>query len=185
MPWASPLCHAEGRAELPFDSCRARLYLAALEAQGYSMKPGGIFDLRSPLDMLKKAIHDIERLRNNPLDTYAAFDFFVTARHIPDWLRRTELFNHHIELRVCRHLGDSSKHPILTHKLHKQVQHSERRQGAWGEAWRQAWGDSWGENKLVVVLDTEDPDTSQLGTEIDALDLAEKVLAILKREVPE
>ena len=33
-----------------------------------------------------EAGHDLERMRGGPEDAYAAFDFFVTADHIVDWL---------------------------------------------------------------------------------------------------
>lgn len=50
------------------------------------MKSGGVFEITTPQHLLEKATHDIERLRTNHLDAYAAFDFFVTARHIPNWI---------------------------------------------------------------------------------------------------
>jgi len=59
-------------------------------------------------------------MRANSLDVYAAFDFFVTVRHLPDWLhpgdrieqkqRRGALFDKHVELRVARHIADEAKH---------------------------------------------------------------------------
>ncbi len=48
------------------------------------MSDGGIFELRTPQALLDKAVHDLERLRQDPSDAYAAFDFFVSARHMPE-----------------------------------------------------------------------------------------------------
>jgi hypothetical protein len=45
------------------------------------------FALRTPADLLAKLRHDFGRLKANPADSYAAFDFFVTGLHIKDWLR--------------------------------------------------------------------------------------------------
>jgi len=46
----------------------------------------GLFQLQTARDLLAKLGHDYERLRNSPNDAYVAFDFFVTAEHILDWL---------------------------------------------------------------------------------------------------
>ena len=46
----------------------------------------GIFDLKTPKDLLEKLGRDLERLRAAPNDTDHAFNFFVTAEHMPDWL---------------------------------------------------------------------------------------------------
>ena len=55
---------------------------------GYNlhMLHDGFFDLRSPVDLLDKMRRDFKRLRAAPKDTYAAFDFFVTASHMHEWL---------------------------------------------------------------------------------------------------
>jgi hypothetical protein len=45
----------------------------------------GIFELRNPEDLFEILKHDFERLRENPTDSFAAFDFFITAYHIWDW----------------------------------------------------------------------------------------------------
>ncbi len=83
------------------------------------MTVGGIFELRTPRALLDKAVHDLERLRQDPTDAYAALDFFVTARHLPDWIfpgdkvNRDTLFHSHVELRICRHIADSGKRYIV------------------------------------------------------------------------
>ncbi len=45
----------------------------------------GFFELATPPDLLKKLRHDLSRVQQNLTDSYAAFDFFVTAEHILDW----------------------------------------------------------------------------------------------------
>ena len=53
----------------------------------------GFFSLRSPRDLLRKLEDDCRRLRDaDPADAsaqYAAFDFFVTAEHLPDWVKHS------------------------------------------------------------------------------------------------
>ena len=154
------------------------------------MATSGFFELTTPRHLLAKVQHDLDRLRKNPVDIYAAFDFFVSARHIPDWLHPNDptlskaLFDAHVELRVCRHIADSGKHFRVTHGMHKQVLHTTRTTDAWGDSWGRAWGNSWGKSALVVELDPADPDTSILGQKIDVLKIAEKTLTVLQGIVP-
>jgi hypothetical protein len=45
----------------------------------------GVFDLRSPEQLREKLEADFKRVLGDPLDSYAAFDFFVTAWHLVEW----------------------------------------------------------------------------------------------------
>jgi hypothetical protein len=49
----------------------------------------GFFELQTPRDLLRKLKHDRERMNANPGDSFAAFDFVVTALHLHDWARQT------------------------------------------------------------------------------------------------
>ena len=101
-------------------------------------QPQGLFDLQGPRDLLEKLEHDFDRLKNSPRDEFAAFDFFVTARHLPDWLypdaqennwkKRADLLRNNPLLRVCAHIADGSKHFQSSH--HKSVQGTAVQQGA-------------------------------------------------------
>lgn len=154
------------------------------------MPSKGIFQRNSVRDLVSKARHDIARLRSNPTDAYAAFDFFVTVRHVPDWLypnqptKRDRLFAKHVELRICRHLADGAKHFEATHPRHKQLASTWKSSGAWGNAWAKGvwkpgvWGDG-----LFISLDPSDSDTKSIGSRISALELAERVLAIVEKTV--
>jgi hypothetical protein len=50
----------------------------------------GFLALRTPRDLLRKLEADFARLGQSSLESieaqYAAFDFFVTAEHLPDWI---------------------------------------------------------------------------------------------------
>lgn len=154
------------------------------------MNPGGTFDLKSPRQLLSKATHDLQRLRNDPTDAYAAFDLFVTLRHIPHWIfpgdeaKARAMIEAHPELRVCRHIADGAKHFVLTAKHHCQVQRTERTSSAWGKSWGKSWGGAWGQDALVIELDPADPGTAFLGTRTTALELGETVVKLLEGLVP-
>ena len=157
------------------------------------MKVPSVFGLKTPQDLMKKAEHDFARFRANPRDVYAAFDYFVTAQNVPEWLYPTKkqknhldkVFQNYVELRVCRHVGNAVKHLKLENrKDNKQVDSTYLSPGAWGGSWGEAWGGSWGRGQLMIVLDHGDPDTAILGLEVHALVVAEKAMKILRKLVP-
>lgn len=42
--------------------------------------------LRSPQDLMEKLEYDFRYLKDSPDNQYLAFNFFVTAEHLPDWV---------------------------------------------------------------------------------------------------
>jgi hypothetical protein len=89
------------------------------------------FDLKTPEDLLHKLERDYERWKADPLNVDLAWNFFVTAEHLPDWIyyqdmptsgtERPDLLDGHTphdfkldlarpELRVCCHLANGAKH---------------------------------------------------------------------------
>ena len=79
----------------------------------------GFFSLRTPRDLLSKLEADFTRLRAaDPASIdaqYAAFDFFVTAKHLPDWLSRSiggSLTQHraYAEGALISHVANGAKH---------------------------------------------------------------------------
>lgn len=152
------------------------------------MKPSGLFQLQTPRDLFAKARHDLQRLRADPNDAYAAFDFFVTVRHIPDWLfphdkqQRDALFARHVELRISRHIADGAKHFEVTSPRHIQVSGtSAPPSGFQGDAFQP---NAFQVGGLIIHLDARDPDTAPFGGRIHALPLAERVLSAIEKEVP-
>jgi hypothetical protein len=89
----------------------------------------GIFDLKTPDDLRGKLRRDLAKLREAPLDADAAFNFFVTAEHMLDWvypkhvndLKRTQTRESSIYLQVCSHLANGAKHFEVEAKRHKSV----------------------------------------------------------------
>jgi hypothetical protein len=154
----------------------------------------GFFTLKTPRDLLDKAGNDLARLRKNQLDVYSAFDFFVTVRHIPDWLypedgdlhrtKRKDLFNSYGELRVARQLADGAKHFIATHAQHTQVSGTSVTAGAFqGFVFQDDSFQTPG--MLIVHLDEREREALGLGAAVDAVTLAEKVFEIVTQFVAE
>lgn len=147
---------------------------------------GGLFELKSALQLLQKAEHDFARLQSNPLNSYAAFDLFVTIRHIPEWMypddapKSQALFKQYVELRVCRHIADGAKHFMVSDPRHRQVIATVKRKPAWDRAWGGSWGDAWGPHRLVIKLDPADKDTVTLGEEISVLDLGGRLMTLMR-----
>ena len=69
-------------------------------------------------DLREKLQRDFEKLKAEPLSVDAAFNFFVTADHMRDWLypkhvndeRRKKLKENSILLQICYHLANGAKH---------------------------------------------------------------------------
>jgi hypothetical protein len=87
-------------------------------------KPGGGFALRTPADLLAKLRNDHERLKSDPTDSYAAFDFFVTALHMTDWVKAAgkgpllpQSESGKLLLDICNHLANGLKHFHLKSNL--------------------------------------------------------------------
>jgi len=85
----------------------------------------GFASLKTSGDLLGKLKYDYKRMLSNPYDAYAAFDFFVTAYHMLDWLHpiptgkaaqkkndeaRSAEETGSILLQVCSHIANGVKH---------------------------------------------------------------------------
>lgn len=72
------------------------------------MKPG-FFELNTPEDLLLKLDEEYEELVKNPCDARSAFNFFVTAEHLPDWLQSKGIKNQLLP-KICSDLANGAKH---------------------------------------------------------------------------
>jgi hypothetical protein len=153
----------------------------------------GLFGLQNPRDLLAKLTHDFERLRSDPTDQYAAFDFFVTAHHMEDWLypdskhrnnkqKRTDIERQFPMLQVCSHIANGSKHFEATAKHHASVVNTRVRSGGFQAGAFQA--DAFDVGGLVVELDKSVADQLCPGSStIECLPLARKVLQFWKEHL--
>lgn len=102
--------------------------------------PMGFFELRSPLDLLEKLRHDYDRLCERPHDQYAAFDFFVTAEHLPEWLSKAQCSPSSKDARtrairnICGHLANGAKHFTVNDARHNSIAHADVARATYGEA---------------------------------------------------
>jgi hypothetical protein len=87
----------------------------------------GFGELQRPEDLVQKLEHDLDRLKNLPQDQYAAFDFFVTAEHIIDWLHPNDRAAREAKrassplLRITSHIANGAKHFEAKAKHHHSV----------------------------------------------------------------
>ncbi|MFT7528297.1 MAG: hypothetical protein ACI9LY_003458 [Arenicella sp.] len=86
------------------------------------MMEAGFLLLSTADSLFEKVKHDYGVLQSNQLDPYSAFNFFVTAEHLPEWVGRRTLKYSNPYLRICSHLATGAKHYIVTQKYKTQVQ---------------------------------------------------------------
>ncbi len=89
----------------------------------------GFFQLETPDDLLAKLERDFARMNRAPNDPDPAYDFFVTAEHMLDWLypgnagrkSREEQRDRHALLQLVSHIATGAKHMVPEAKRHKSV----------------------------------------------------------------
>lgn len=144
----------------------------------------GIFSLQSPKDLLAKLQSDYEALCVEPGNSYLAYNFFVTAEHMLDWVypgfankgKRQAERDSSVLLQICSHLASGAKHFLAEAKHHDSVKESGRRR-----RWNPLAGPLEGPfvpkmalSGLLVDLDGEAQET--FGSSVRASKLAEDVL---------
>jgi hypothetical protein len=93
------------------------------------------FDVQTPRDLLRKLEREYDRWKSDPLNVDFAWNFFVTAEHLPDWIYYQDMPTSGTErpdlldgeepykfkmaptrplLRICSHLANGGKHFHLT-----------------------------------------------------------------------
>ncbi len=89
----------------------------------------GVFELRDHRDLLAKLERDLESLTDNPRDSDAAFNFFVTAWPMLEWAypgnenkaKRDSIRESETNLRICEHIAVGAKHFKPTAPKHDSV----------------------------------------------------------------
>lgn len=66
--------------------------------------------METPEDLFSKLKWELEKFREDPANPWLAFNFFVTAEHLPDWIKEKSLRKNEAILRVCSHLANGGKH---------------------------------------------------------------------------
>jgi hypothetical protein len=148
----------------------------------------GLFALENSKDLLEKLEFDLKRMNANPRDSFAAFDFFVSAGHMAEWAFPGETGKNERSARrkepllaICSQLGNGAKHFELTEGRHTSVADTEIAEGAFQpDAFQpNAFDDGW-----LVVRFTEEA-VEEFGTEMTATHLAEQVLEYWRKAMTE
>jgi hypothetical protein len=145
----------------------------------------GIGQLDTPQHLLAKLRRDFERVNSDPSDTSAAFDFFVTAEHMVDWVlpgysnkeARKLLRESSSLLQAVSHVATGSKHFVAEAKHHQHVQHVDAPPGAFDS--RAFDPHAFYTNALFVTFDG--PAADSLGDEMLVVDLAKQTLLFWER----
>lgn len=147
----------------------------------------GIGQLGTPRDLLTKLTHDFARVNSSPSDTYAAFDFFVTAEHMVDWVlpgygnrqAQAALRSSSPLLQVISHIASGSKHFVAEASHHHHVQHVDSPPGAFhSEAF-----DPHASQTDALFVTLEGAAAAALGQQILVIDLAKKALGFWEQYV--
>lgn len=145
----------------------------------------GFGELRTPRDLVQKLQYDLERIRKSPQDHYAAFDFFVTAEHIVDWIypsdriARENLRSSSPLLRITSHLANGGKHFEATARHHTSVVELEKSRYAEPGY----FAEDYVEEPLVVFL-TQGEEELMGHRTIEAVFLAQQVFDYWKVNAP-
>lgn len=145
----------------------------------------GVFKLNDPIDLLKKLEWEYSRLTDNPTDSYIAYNFFVTAEHIPDWLfpkrvnkdKREDIKNNNIALQICSHIANGGKHFEIEAKHHNSVTGFNQVGGCFPENSLPKGSFPRGSlpvSQLIVHLENEAQET--FGPSMSILNLAKEVM---------
>jgi hypothetical protein len=146
----------------------------------------GIFQLTIAADLRSKLRRDIERLKSEPLNSDAAFNFFVTAEHLLDWVysrrinkqRRTEARRKSVLLQVCSHLANGAKHVEAEDRQHDSVSSTGIAGGYFSASYfspRYFSNPYFGVGRRLVIR-LKGNAAAQLGQTISVIKLAEKVM---------
>ena len=123
--------------------------------------------LQRPGDLLEKLKWDLKRLEKSPSDVYAAFDFFLTAEHIPDWINDKTVKKGSDLLMVVSHVANGAKHFEVSKDRHQSVTGIELRTGP--------WLDESGVSGEHIYIEFNMDDGKFAGLELSALSLARYV----------
>jgi len=84
------------------------------------------FELKTAADLFCKLEGDFADLEASSQDARIAFNFYITAEHLPDWLGQRDLVKKHSVLRIVSHIANGAKHFHLDDKRLKSVINTEK-----------------------------------------------------------
>lgn len=143
----------------------------------------GFIELRSIQDYWDKLLFDYSELKEKNENVYVAFNFFVTAYHLLDWVfegkysdERTQLNNKPI-VKICNHISNGIKHFETDSHRHNSVKEIEKERYV-KKGYVQ---DGYFESPIIIYLDENLK--SEFGDSIEISELADKVMDFWKFEL--
>ena len=137
----------------------------------------GFGELKKPSDLVKKLESDFQRLKKGTDDQYVAFDFFVTAEHIIDWIYPTDatarktIRSSTPLLKIVSHIANGAKHFEATATNHKSIDDIEK------QRYVEAGYAEEGYFEDPIIIKFTSTEAVAFGkSEIEATELAQKVL---------
>jgi hypothetical protein len=162
--------------------------LRALDGYGFGRNMKGLFDLSGAQDLCKKLEHDYARVKADPSNAFAAYDFVVTAWHLLEWhypgntnsSARSALSQQNPILQVCEHLAVGAKHFAPSNPRLDAVAGTER-DSVWGKGvWAPGfWAPGVWKDDLVVHLDGAAK--TSYGAQLTIVQVADHALDFWKR----
>lgn len=126
--------------------------------------------------LFEKLNYDFEQMKSDVHDAYKAFNFFVTAEHLPDWVGDTGIKDKDPFLRISSHLATGAKHFEVTNPKKDSVASA---------AVDVYVAEGYVEEdyvEFVLTLYLTDKESNELGIKsIPVMSLAEKVLSFWEK----
>ena len=145
----------------------------------------GFFQLKNPNDLFSKLEWEYGNLRTHPGDARHAFNFFVTAEHIPDWKNCKKIKSEYPLLALCSQIANGGKHfeankvdRKTKEKLHKSAK-SAKHNGVFEHG---VYEEGVFEESLQITLEADAAADLHFQT-IDAVSLASKVLEFWRERI--
>ena len=86
----------------------------------------GLGSLKTPKELFEKVEHDRKRLEADPADEYAAFDFFVTAYHMLEWVHPNHARKDSLQAGKRKLIADKERLLRIAAELANGVKHFEQ-----------------------------------------------------------
>lgn len=145
------------------------------ESVGKGQYQGFSSELRTPQELLAKLEYDLGRMEKDRSDSYAAFDFFVTAEHMGEWCddKTYAHKNDHggdMWLLAACDIANNAKH-YMRHRMETALQDVVVSPGAFSDA----FSDAFQKDELYVLLDDD--------SDMPVVQLARGVLKLWQQEL--
>ena len=130
----------------------------------------GFIGFSTAKDLFDKLKIDYEEFCKDPKNRYKAFNFIVTAEHLPDWIENIDIKHQDPYLRINSHLATGAKHFEVTNKKKQSVE------GYSVDVYVQEGYVEDGYIETVLVIDLTEDEAKTIGSEIIELEqLVQKV----------